>query len=211
MSPMAALKPEHHHIVEWYKTHLDELMRIADECNIPRFSRVLCGDLGKLVKNHQAVQVLEAATRIGNFGNFSDHAAIRKAVSRQLKREGFKAPRGKRTAPGLLEFVETISPIFLYFGLPLGTGEGSRLVEGLRMIAGEIDVKGDPRDELRRLVRAAGVRKATILQAKPETIRKSVPRGRLRDVWAQVPDKTRKAIREAVARSLESMKVHNPR
>lgn len=62
-------------------------------------------------------------------------------------------PRGKRTAPGLLELVARLTPLLLHFGLPFAKSERSRLVNALRMIAAEVGVSGDPRDELRRLDR----------------------------------------------------------
>lgn len=49
--------------------------------------------------------------------------------------------------------VEDVTPLLLYFGVPMATGEGSKLVSLLRGIASEFSVRGDPRDELRRLKR----------------------------------------------------------
>ena len=208
MTRIAVIEPERHEMVTWYSGRFDKIGRIADECQIPRFSDSLRCELFELLNSREAVQVLEVATRLGNFGNVPEQAAMRKAVSRELKKRGVKAQRGKRTACGLLELVETLSPLFLYFGLPLRTSERSRLVEGLRMIAAEIGVKGDPRDELRRLFRK--FQQATIPRSTRQAIRKSDSRDRLQDVWAQIPEAQRKTIRETVAKGLESLKLHNP-
>ncbi len=60
---------------------------------------------------------------------------------------------GKRTAPGLREFVASVTPVLLALKLPLATGERSKLVKALQMIAIELEISGDPRDEIRRLKR----------------------------------------------------------
>lgn len=202
------IEPENPEMVAWFRRRIDKIGGIADECHVPRFSNGLRSELFGLLKSREAVQVIEVATRLGDFGNFPEQAAMRKAHSRELKRRGVKAQRGKRTAFGLLELVEMLSPLFLYFGLPLRTSERSRLVEGLRMIAAEMGVKGDPRDELRRLSRKA--QKATIPISTRQAIPGFVSRERLQNVWAQFPDAQRRAVRDAVAKGLQSLKVHNP-
>jgi hypothetical protein len=106
-----------------------------------------------LVGSKSAVQLLEAASAIGRFGDHADHADMRRSVSRRLKQDGLRLPRGKRTKPGLEELVDALVPLLLYCNIPLASGERSRLVSALRLIANELNVPGDPRDELRRKIR----------------------------------------------------------
>ena len=150
---MGELRPESPTLLAYYWQHLDEHSRIADDCRIPAFSEGLRADLLVLLKDKDAVRLIEVVTRMGDFGNSADFASSRKAVSRLLKTQGVRLPRGKRTAPGLLELVARLAPLLLHFGLPLATNERSPLVNWLRRIADELGVPGDPRDELRRLNR----------------------------------------------------------
>lgn len=148
---MFELEPESAVLMAYYRDHLEQHTRIADACGIPRFSEDLRRDLLQFLPDREALRLVEVVTRIGDFGNTIDLASIRKAVSRQLKARGVSMPRGKRTAPGLREFVGGIAPVLLHFGLPLATGGRSKLVRALQMIAAELELPGDPRDELRRL------------------------------------------------------------
>ncbi len=155
---MEELEPVSPELLTYYWQHIEEHGRIADGCHIPSFSRELRRDLFALLQNSDAVRLIEVVTRIGNFGDLVGLASLRKAVARRLKAKGVKMPRGKRTAPGLLELVAELTPLLLHFGLPLATSDRSRVVKGLRMIAEEVGVSGDPRDELRRLNKAERIR-----------------------------------------------------
>ncbi len=179
---MGELEPESPKILAYHWQHIDEHGRIADDCRIPRFSVGLRRDLTALLPEDGAVQLIEVVTRLGNFGDSDDLTARRKTVSRLLKARGVKRPRGKRTAPGLLELVASLTPLLLHFGLPLATSERSRLVNALRMIADEVGVSGDPRDELRRLRR--------IKRSHEQFVRK--------------------LVYEALAKGLAPLHVHNP-
>lgn len=150
---MNKLKPESPELLAYYWQHIEEHGRIADGCRIPRFSDQLRNDLFLLFGDTDVVRLLEVVTRMGNFSDTADLADMRKTVSRLLKAKGIRLARGKRTAPGLQKMVARLAPLLLHFGLPLATSERSRLVIVLRLIADEIGVRGDPRDELRRLTR----------------------------------------------------------
>jgi len=158
---MFELEPESPELMAHYRANIEQHGRIADGCGIPRFSKDLRRDLCAFLPDVESVQLVEAVTRIGDFGNSADIAHMRKAVSRLLKKRKVKMPRGKRTAPGLKEFVARVAPVLLYFGLPLATGGRSKLVRALQMIATELDLPGDPRDELRRLRKSSDSRKRT--------------------------------------------------
>ena len=49
--------------------------------------------------------------------------------------------------------IDRIAPLLVRYGLPVATGEYSKLVHVLRLIASEFNIPGDPRDALRRLQR----------------------------------------------------------
>jgi hypothetical protein len=132
---MNELKPESPELLAYYWHHIDEHSLIADGCRIPCFSGVLRRDLVSLIGDSEAVRLIEVVTRMGNFSDTADIAEMRKAVSLLLKAKGIRLSQGKRTAPGLLEFVARLTPLMLHFGLPLATSERSKLVRGLQMIA----------------------------------------------------------------------------
>lgn len=97
--------------------------------------------------------LIEAVVRLENFRDTLAIAKTRAAVSALLKNDGKTLPRGKRTAPGLKEMVRAVTPLLFYAGLSLASSERSKLIRALRTIADELDLKGDPRDEIRRLIR----------------------------------------------------------
>lgn len=150
---MGTLEPECQELMEFYTHRMIEHVRIADACSIPRFSAALRRDLLKIFGDQKSVSLIESAVRLGDFANIKDISAMRRAVSRQLKKRGVPGRRGKRTSPGLLEFVERTTPILLRLGVPLATSERSLLVRALRAISWELELPGDPRDELRRLTK----------------------------------------------------------
>lgn len=150
---MGTLDPECDELLKFYAQKIDEHARIADACGIPRFSQSLRNELMVMIPDSQSVGLVESVVRLGDFSNLNDLTAMRHAVSRQLKARGVPGRRGKRTSPGLSEFVERVAPILLRLGMPLATSERSLLVRALRAIGDEMALPGDPRDELRRLVR----------------------------------------------------------
>lgn len=150
---MGELEPERVEILAFYRRYLGEHTKIADDCRIPHFTRDLQHSLECLLGVSDAVQLLESATRIGDFGNSEQLKRLDKTVSRELQKRGVKQRRGKRPGAGLRELVSCLTPLMLYFGVHLATSERSKLVEALREIASEVGVCGDPRDELRRLRR----------------------------------------------------------
>lgn len=155
---MFELEPESPELMAYYRGRLEWHRRISDSCCIPEFSKDLRRDLADFLPDNEAVDLVEVVTRIGNFTDADNLSSLRKAVARLHRARGVKMPRGKRTAPGLREFVGCIAPILLFYGVPLATGGRSKLVRALQMIALELDLRGDPRDELRRLKK---IRQAT--------------------------------------------------
>ncbi|MDD2948044.1 MAG: hypothetical protein PHV80_04285 [Rugosibacter sp.] len=138
--------------MDFYRSNIQECNDIADGYAIPKFSALYRRDLAKYGFDPQAVDLLEAVTRVGNFNNTARYQAERKNRARLLfTTNGEKQRRGKRTRPGMLEFVAELTPKLLFYGVPFKTGGRSRLVTVLQIIASEIGLDGDPRDELRRL------------------------------------------------------------
>lgn len=173
---MTELDPESEEVMSYYKQEAAKYGLLADALGTPRFSSYTFDEMGKLIGT-DAVFLVEAVTRLGNYRDTKNIADMRKAVSKLSKKSEAKLGRGKRTAPGLLEMVADLAPILLYFGLPLASSERSRLVVALRMIAEEVGVTGDPRDEIRRLHK---IKRTT-------------------------EELTKKAVFEAVARGLSSL------
>lgn len=179
---MFALDPEREEIVAYCMDHLSEFGEVADSLRIPKFSFDCINELAEMLGGQAAAQLVESVTRLGNYGDSEDHARQRAAVSNQLKAKGVSLPRGKRTRSGMSELVGDIAPILIYYGLAPATNERSRLVNALRIIAEEIPLDGDPRDELRRAKREDAIRL----------------------------EQQRAAIREAVAKGLQSLKIITP-
>ena len=179
---MSKLEPESKEMMAHYRAHVSQYGDIADALHVPKFSDQCRNDLTMMLSDKGAVALVEAVARLRNYADHNDHASMRKAVSLLLRKDGIKLPRGKRTQPGMLVLVADLAPIFLHYGLPCASSERSRLVRALRMVAEEIEIEGDPRDELRRLVK------------------------KKRDHYRM----TKRVIYEAVAKGLESLKVTTP-
>ena len=148
---VSELEPESEKMMAHYRAHVTEYGVIADGLHVPKFSNMCKDDLFALLCDNGAVALIEAVARLKKYADHKDHASMRKAVSRLLRKDGIKLPRGKRTQPGMLKLVADLTPIFLHYGLPCASSERSRLVRALRIVAEEIEIEGDPRDELRRL------------------------------------------------------------
>ena len=178
-----ALKPESEELVTHYRLNREEYFNAAEEAGAPMFARIYVEELRRLLSSDaHAVEHIQTVTRLGNFADQNKLDRENKAVARLLKRDGINRKRGKRTRPGITGLVENVVPILLYYAVPLRSGETSRLVEILRIIAEAIGLEGDPRNEIRRLRKSDN----------EHTIR------------------IKKAICKAVKNGLESLKVITP-
>jgi len=149
-----ALWPANNGLMDFHRENITTCNDLADEQGFPRFSALCKRDLYAFGLDSQAVDLIESVTRLGNFTDQAYYQAERKSMSHlKLARYGEKQPRGKRTRPGMLEFVAELTPKLLFYGFQFKTGGRSRLVSVLQTIADEIRLEGDPRDELRRLAR----------------------------------------------------------
>lgn len=121
-----------------------------------RFAEPARRDLVRLLGNAQQVELIEAMCEIRQFTDRSHHLDSRRAVLRLLRRDGISLGRGKQADPAMRAFVESVAPMLVAFGCPLRSGEDSRLVRLLRLVAWScLGMSGDPRDEVRRSVRDA--------------------------------------------------------
>lgn len=145
------LRPICPELLAFYTSKADEMTLWADSLGVPAFSPILRKELGEMVRNPDALCLIEAVTRHSRFNDAEDLVSMRRAVSKRLRARRLKESKGKRANHGLVKLVATLMPLMLFYGIPLATGERSRLVTVLRMIADEVGVVGDPRDELRRL------------------------------------------------------------
>ena len=109
-------------------------------------------EMGVLLGCPVAVEVVASIVRVRNFSAEYDLREHRRGVDEILAKDyGVKAQRGKRPGAGLSELVKEITPVLVYYGLPPTVNERSKLVRALRLMADEVGVIGDPRNELRRL------------------------------------------------------------
>lgn len=136
-----------------YRQSAAEYDRISNALGCAKFSTHCLDDLTSLLGCGKAAQLISSVTRFENYRDSASWSDERKAVSLILSTKGVRLKRGKRTKAGMQEMVRTVAPLLLYFRLPKASSERSRLVTGLRLIAEEIGLDGDPRDELRRWVR----------------------------------------------------------
>ena len=150
---MNSLKPASLEAVELYRVNLSECSMAANALSIQRFSPELMNKLSTFLGNTDNAKLIEVAARVGNYCDETAHADMSKAVKKLLNNKGVKLPRGKRTNPALEELVNDLTPLLLFFGVPLASGESSRLVLCLRCIGDELGMRGDPRDTLRRKIK----------------------------------------------------------
>jgi hypothetical protein len=148
---MRELKPDNAEQIAFYREHIAEFGRLADEL-YPRSSEFSIHELSAILKNNEAAEIIRAVVRMGNYTDHNALILFNMEVSKLLRvNHGIRLPRGKRPRPGMVKLVSQITPILLFYGLPCRTSESSRLVLALQCIASEINLEGDPRDELRRL------------------------------------------------------------
>lgn len=147
---MFELRPADAESMAFYLGNLVEYTQCADGLGVPVFSHVLREELRALLADPDALCLVESVTRFSGFNDAEDLESMRKAVSKILRSKGTRLPKGKRADHGLVELVGRLTPLLLFYGMPLATNERSVLVRALRLIADEVGVRGDPRDELRR-------------------------------------------------------------
>jgi hypothetical protein len=149
---MREIEPETAPRISFYIEHVEEFGRISDALLFPRFSTYCLDELRRILKKNEAAELIEAVVRMGNYTDDIELSSRRKAVSELLRvNHGIRPKVGKRPRTGVVALVSQIAPILLYYGLLFRTNELSPLVAALRIIAEEIGLRGDPRDELRRL------------------------------------------------------------
>lgn len=120
-----------------------------------------CADtLRQLIGDTQAVALVAAYCSLYEYGNRQRHADELTQAMTTLRRSGCRFRRGKRTRPEMDGFVSDVVGVALAYGVPLATGDNSRMVRILRCVAGDIGLRGDPRTELRCKVREDGKSRA---------------------------------------------------
>ena len=149
-------------LVQFSSEHRALLDRFVQEFGPSEFSPLCRKDLARVPLPLEAVRLLEAECALGMFGDGREHKDLRAATLRVLKRRGVSLTRGKKPSPAMVAMVGGLAPILLAYGIPLASGDNARMVTVLRRIAAELAMCGDPRDELRRLVRAERARAAHV-------------------------------------------------
>lgn len=181
---------------------------------VPQFSQTYREELLTIVGTNAAIQLLETASAIAGIRHKADLIDMRKRVQRLRKNSGERLSPGKRTRPELEELVEWITPLLLYLGLPLRCGETSKIVLALRLVGDALDVRGDPRDELRKLMRLERQYHQNVkLFADPPLAHDLPIEGPETDLpaaWKRMPAETREAIQSAVTRGLASLRITPP-
>jgi len=150
---MFELSPADEESMQFYRCNADSWARLADDASVRRFSEFTRNELRVMIGSEGAYLV-EVLARIKNYSDEVNLHSLDRAVSRRLRTKGLALPKGKRTRPGIRGIVGDLTRVLLYFGIPMASSERSKLVIALRAIADEIGIRGDPRDELRRLLRA---------------------------------------------------------
>ena len=120
----------------------------------PLFSALRRKALRKYLPCNEAVFMIEACCALSDYDNKAEHAASARRVRELMKCNGVKIPRGKRSPAHLIALVEEVVPIAIWYGVPLKSGEGSRLVSILREVAQELGFEPDPRWQLRSLLQS---------------------------------------------------------
>lgn len=162
--------------------------------------------LVELLGSEEQVILIAAMCEFWDYSNHSWHKNLRKKVNLLQSQLGQKQKPGKRPHTALEDLVNELTPVLLAFGVPLGTGENSPLVQVLRLVA-EISIctSGDPRDQLRRLRKASKA-----IEAKAQIIDPAPGHQSLPEALESLPPGLRSNIREAVARGLDSLKISPP-
>ena len=148
---MLKFGPESPDMVAYYREKLTEYTEIADALSIARLHSDAFRELSDMLGSEDSARLVEGVARLRNYSDKADHALMRKAVSKLLKKSGTTLKRGKRTKPEMEWLVSDMVPLLLYHGIKPASSERSHLVRTLRLIAETFGVDGDPRDELRRV------------------------------------------------------------
>jgi hypothetical protein len=119
----------------------------------PVFSPRLRVDLEKLLGCRNSVELVEITCFVHEYWDSESHAEMNAGVIALLHERGESMPRGKRTKPELANLVRDLAPLMLALGVPLASGENSKMVRVLAEVHAELGMRGDPRNELRRLIR----------------------------------------------------------
>lgn len=151
---MSFLKPIDDDGINLYRRMLRaDMERVLDVLGHKKPSAGLLRELEKELGSKDAASMVAFAIRFEALEDEVEHAELRTNVHRLLRKSGRNLPPGKRNNPRMEVLVKKITPLLLYYGMPLARGEFSRLVQILRQIADEFNVPGDPRDQLRRIWR----------------------------------------------------------
>lgn len=150
---MFELSPAFADSVAFYRKNLPEFEALSAGLSRRTFSNELQRQLKAALKDDEPVRLIEGVVQVFCVHEPRDRLSHKKAVAKLLRAWGVPLRRGKRAGDELVTLVSKVAPLLLFFGLPLATNERSKLVVVLRMLADELEIKGDPRDELRRLKR----------------------------------------------------------
>lgn len=150
---MFELSPATAEAVAFYRTNLLEFEAISVGLSRKPFSSELRRQLKAALKDDEPVRLIESVVQVFCIEDLRDRLDHKKAVAKLLRSRGVPLRRGKRAGDQLVSLVSKVAPLLLFFGLPIATSERSKLVVVLRLLANELEIKGDPRDELRRLKR----------------------------------------------------------
>lgn len=170
---MNLLDPEYESMMAFYRKRQEELTQLADAFAVPTLGKEVRNELAKLI-GRENVPLLESIARCGCYGDTQEMLRARNALAEEMKRHGHLPKRGKRTAPGLKEMVEDLTPVLRYFGLPFSSSGSGSLVIALSFIGDGMGVTGDPRNELRRLERLNKDSKKLELLAIREAVKKGL-------------------------------------
>lgn len=171
---MFELMPASSVLIAHYQDNMSYHSQLAEKLSIAKFGIQSRNDLKALLKKDDAINLVESVVRIQNYSDLKDLDEMRKAVSKLLKNDGVSLPRGKRTKVGMLEMMAGVAPILLYIGLPCAFSERSKLVLALRIIAEDLGLEGDPRDELRRLKKVKALHERAARKAVLEAVKKGL-------------------------------------
>lgn len=148
---MRIFSPASEEMMAFYLSRQTLFEECSDALRYPKYSHAGLTELGVILKNSQAARFVLNIARFGDYSNTSDYWVRRRAVTEILQLKGIRMGKGKRPKPGFSEFVETVTPVLIAFGLKPSISDRSKLVRALRLMADEFGIQGDPREELRRV------------------------------------------------------------
>lgn len=124
----------------------------------PLFGQLLRRDLlSMLGGNAEAVELVEVSCLVGQYHDHQMHAQLNAEVLRKSHQMGVRRTRGKRTKPELAGMVSDLVGLLLALGVPLTVPQKPRtkyvMLHVIEAVHTELQMRGDPRNELRRLIR----------------------------------------------------------